>query len=273
MRAHQKLGLRLAFLLLLGSAAQANTLIVNTNCAASPVPGPVTGQQVTYVDQNGNQCVSLGTLSAPQLLTTASANFTVPAGITLLRGAMAAAGGGGGGVSAATATAAAGLPGVMLEFVMVATPGQVIAYTNGAAGTRGANTGGAGGDGGDTTFGTLTAKGGIHGLGSTSGNAAATTAPNAGANGTGPLGMLTGSAAVPTTSTFIVSQSATAFNGTAGASGTGGTGKGIWGSSTPGTNGSAVDCVGYGAGGSGAGSTTNTAGTGALGCPGAVMLW
>lgn len=264
----------LAFWLALISApAISNTNIVNTNCAASPVPGPVTGQQVTYVDQNGNQCVSLGTLSAPQLLTTASANFTVPAGVTLLHGAMTGAGGGGGGVSAATATAAAGLPGVMLEFIMIVTPGQVIAYTNGAAGTRGANTGGAGGVGGDSTFGTLTAKGGQLGLGSTSGNAAATTAPNAGANGTVPLAMLTGSVAVPTTSTFIISQSATAFNGTAGASGTGGTGKGIWGSSTPGTNGSAVDCVGYGAGGSGAGSTTNTAGTGALGCSGAIVLW
>lgn len=255
------------------SVAISNTNIVNTNCAASPIPGPVTGQQVTYVDQNGNQCVSLGTLSAPQLLTTSSANFTVPAGVTILHGAMAGAGGGGGGVSAAAATAAAGVPGVMLEFVMIVTPGQVIAYTNGSGGTRGANTGGAGGDGGDTTFGTLTAKGGTHGLGSTSGNAAATTAPNAGANGTGPLGMLTGSAAVPTTSTFIVSQSATAFNGTAGASGTGGTGKGIWGSSVAGTNGSATDCVGYGAPGSGAGSTSATAGTGALGCPGAIMLW
>src|SRR5690348_170230 len=90
------------------------------------------------------------------LLTAASGNYTVPTGVYLIQGAMTGAGGGGGGVSNAAATAGAGVPGVLLEFTMVVTPGQVIAYTNGTGGTAGSNAGGNGGTGGDTTFGTLT---------------------------------------------------------------------------------------------------------------------
>lgn len=225
---------------------------------------PMAYGQSIITQETGN------TLRTPQLLTSASGNFTVPSGVTLLRGTMTGAGGGGGGVSAATATGASGIPGVMLTFMMVVTPGQVIAYTNGAGGTRGANTGGNGGAGGDSTFGTLTAKGGLGGVGSTSGNASVT---NPTGSGSFSVAIITGSAAVPTTSTAIIAQSGTDLGGTGGSAGVGGTGRGIWGSSTPGTNGSATDCVGYGAAGSGAGSTTNTAGTGALGCPGAILLY
>ena len=227
------------------------------------LPSLAFGQSIT--PQPGDGTFNLPT---PQLLTSASGNFTVPSGVNRIRGIITGAGGGGGGVSAAAATGAAGIAGVMIEFVMVVTPGQVIAYTNGSGGSRGANTGTVGGTGGDTTFGTLTAKGGSPGAGSTSGNAAAT-----GSAGASVIGMITGSAAVPTTSTFIISQSATNYNGNAGATGTGGVARGIWGTSAAGTNGSASDCVGYGGGGSGAGSTSNTAGTGGLGCPGAILLW
>lgn len=38
--------------------AAAGSIIVNPNCAASPTPAPSSGQQVTYVDQNGNACTS-----------------------------------------------------------------------------------------------------------------------------------------------------------------------------------------------------------------------
>jgi hypothetical protein len=214
-----------------------------------------------------------GTLSAPVLLTDSN-NYTVPAGVTVLRGAMTGAGGGGGGVSAAAATASAGVPGIMLTFVMAVTPGQVIAYTNGAGGTRGPNTGVGGGTGGDTTFGTLTAKGGVQGSGSTSGNAAAQGGAGSAAVGSVALGMLTGSVAIPTATTFITGATNQFMNGLAGAAGVGGLGKGVWGTGgTPGTNGSATDATGYGAGGSGAGSTSNTAGTGGLGAPGAIVLY
>lgn len=232
------------------------------------LPGVVAAQTITPGITSG-----AGTLAAPVLLTDSS-NYTVPSGVFQLRGAMGAAGGGGGGAGAAAATGAAGLPGMMFTFVMVVTPGQVIAYTNGSGGTRGSSAGGNGGAGGDTTFGTLTAKGGQLGLGAATGNAAGGVSAANGTAGTVPQAMITGSAAVPTASTFIVSQSASSsFTGTAGSAGTGGQAKGIWGSSTPGTNGNATDCVGYNTGGSGAGSTINTAGTGALGCPGAILLW
>jgi hypothetical protein len=214
-----------------------------------------------------------GRLAAPVLLTAASGNYTVPAGVTVLEGVMTAAGGGGGGVSAAAATGAAGIPGVMFSFTMAVTPGQVIAFTNGAGGTRGAATGTAGGTGGDSTFGALTAKGGLGGTGSTSGNGA--TVAQAGTTGGLQLGMIIGSAAVPTAGIAITSTSMTAsMNGLAGAAGVGGQGKGIWSKGgTPGTNGSATDADGYGGGASGAGSTTNTAGTGGLGAPGAILLY
>jgi len=213
------------------------------------------------------------TLAAPVLLTSSSANYTVPAGVTLLRIAMTGAGGGGGGVSAAAATASAGLPGVMITGAMIVTPGQVIPYGCGAGGTRGPNTGTSGGVGGDTTFGPFTAKGGGPGGGSTSGNAAAQ--GQAGSTTIGQqLAMITGSVLVPTTAAFLTSQSGTNINGAAGAAGVGGLGRGIWGTGgTPGTNGSATDATGYGAGASGAGSTASTAGTGGLGAPGAILLY
>lgn len=252
--------------------------------AAAPVPPengglgtstPPTAGQIPVGQSNGtylptSPLAAPGTLTAPVFLTASSGNYTVPAGVTLLRGTMQGGGGGGGGVSAAAATGASGLPGLMNDFVLVVTPGQIIAYTNGAGGARGANTGTQGGTGGDTTFGPFTAKGGLGGNGSTSGNAAAA---NPIGTGNFTTGIITGSVAVPSATAAITSQSAVALGGSAGASGTGGIARGIWGTSTPGTNGPATDCVGYGTGGSGAGSTSNTAGAGALGCPGAIVLW
>lgn len=227
---------------------------------------PVYGQSTTPSSPPG-----AGTLSTPQFLDLVACpsppcNFTVPAGVTELRGVVSGAGGGGGGVSAATATATSGLPGILTSFVMTVTPGQVISYTIGTGGTAGANTGGNGGIGGQSLFGSLTTKGGNSGIGSTSGNAAA------GATATGTIN---GSILAPTTSFFITS-SVSSIPGVAGSAGTGGQGRGMWGlGGTPGTNGSATDCPAsnYGAGGSGAGSTTNTAGTGGVGCPGAILLW
>jgi len=223
------------------------------------------------VDSKGRVTgAAIVSLASPQLLTATSGSFTVPAGVTRLRGAMTGAGGGGGGVSAAAATAGNGLAGVLISFVMVVTPGQVIAYANGAGGARGANTGGTGGTGGDTTFGTLTAKGGLGGQGSTSGNAGIVVT---GATGAGFNTMVSGTSLIPTTSVFIIGV--TQMNtGLTGSAGTGAQGKGFWGNGgTPGTNGSAADSTGYGAGGSGAGSTASTAGTGGLGAPGAILLY
>lgn len=245
-----------------------------------PLPSPRNSSPVFLVDPSSGLPTGQ-TLSAPVKLDltscptiSAPCNYTVPPGVTLLRGVGGGAGGAGGGVSAAAATGAAGLPGVILNFVMVVTPGQIISYTIGVGGIRGTNTGGTGGIGGDTLFGGLTFKGGTGGLGSTSGNAVATNAPIQVAIAANSFAMTTGSILIPTATTFTTGMSGSvAYNGLAGATGVGGQGKGLWGSSTPGINGGAVDCVGYNAAGSGGGSTTNTAGGGAAGCGGVVLLY
>lgn len=108
------------------------------------------------------------------LTSLAGGNFTVPSGVTQLQVAMCGSGGGGGGVANAAATSAAGTTGIFITATMIVTPGQVIAWTIGAKGTGGTAGNNAGNPGNDTTFGSLTAKGGLGGAGSASGNAAAT---------------------------------------------------------------------------------------------------
>jgi hypothetical protein len=204
------------------------------------------------------------------LLTSASANFTVPAGVFVIGGATVGAAGGGGGVTSAAATAASGDAGVLVSWFMYVTPGQVIAYTNGTGGTAGANTGGQGGNGGDSTFGPITAKGGTGGVGSTSGNAAGTTTANT-------ILKINGSALIPTggvSGTFItatnfrggVAGQGSALGGPGSSSGWGAGGAG--GSSAAGGNG-----TGYGASGGGAGSNTTGAFIGGTGSPGATMVF
>src|SRR5262249_57167227 len=39
-----------------GSLGHAQQIIVNPNCAAGPLPKPASGQNVRFVDQNGNAC-------------------------------------------------------------------------------------------------------------------------------------------------------------------------------------------------------------------------
>jgi hypothetical protein len=204
------------------------------------------------------------------LLTASSANFTVPAGVFVIGGATVGGGAGGGGVTNAAATAASGDAGISVAWFMYVTPGQVIAYTNGAGGTAGANTGGQGGNGGDSTFGTITAKGGTGGLGSTSGNAAGSTTANT-------TSKLNGSALIPTagvSGVFPISLNLRA--GIAGqGSGVGGPGNSsIWGvgGASP-TNAAGNNATGYGASGSGAGSSSSGAFIGGTGSPGATMVF
>jgi hypothetical protein len=67
--------------------ASSGVIIINTNCGPSPSPAPATGQQVTYVDQNGNLCInsaggggSSATITAPlgQALAAASVSVVNP---------------------------------------------------------------------------------------------------------------------------------------------------------------------------------------------------
>ncbi|MBJ4955690.1 hypothetical protein JGF37_12370 [Salmonella enterica subsp. enterica serovar Goldcoast] len=199
---------------------------------------------------------------------TSSGNFTVPPGVTELWISGCAGGAGGGGSQTTSNVTVAGSGGgssggFVQRFKLAVTPGQVIPYTIGAAGTGGAAGGGIGGDGGNTTFGSyLTLLGG-------KGGAVGQTSSGSASGGIGGLG---------------------------GPAGSGG-GHGSWGGDSQDTNGggayggkggdcpfgaaggqvrgnvnpiAGMDAVGYGAGGSGAGGANgNGAHTGAKGGNGA----
>lgn len=198
-------------------------------------------------------------------LLTDSNNFTVPAGVTKLLIAMQAGGGGGGGVTAnVNVTAPGGASGEFKEFFIAVTPGQVIAYSNGAGGTGGAAGNNAGTNGSNAVFGSVTAIGGLGQAGSASGNTAA--------NNTGSAFAKSG--APPTATVQILSTSGN--NGLAGSAGAGGIGAGsTWGPPTNGTtNAGGTNATGYGAGGSGAGSTSTTSAlAGGNGSASAIQVW
>ena len=97
---------------------------------------------------------------------TASGSFTVPDGVTTIRGRLWAGGGGGGGSSANTIAGSGGGGGEFVEQSAAVTPGQVITITVGAGGAGGTAGGGNGGNGGASSIGTLmSAAGGGGGRG------------------------------------------------------------------------------------------------------------
>lgn len=111
-----------------------------------------------------------------------SGNYTVPANVYFLKYRVWGGGGGGGGVgSAGNGGAGAGGSGGYSEGVASVTPGQVIAYVNGAAGSGG-GAGGAGTAGGTSTFGTIAQA--------TGGTGGAPNTPSGGSGGAGGAGSL-----------------------------------------------------------------------------------
>ena len=110
-----------------------------------------------------------------ELYTSGSGNFTVPVGIFSITYSIVGGGGGGssgyqiGGVNnnydfSGLNGGAGGGAGRLLDQTLSVTPGDVIAYSVGAAGSNGGGPGVQGGtDGGTTTFGAFTATGGGRG--------------------------------------------------------------------------------------------------------------
>ena len=104
---------------------------------------------------------------------TSTTNWTVPAGVTIIRGRVWGAGGGGGGAANTTYAGTGGGGGEYVEQSAVVTPGQVIGITVGAGGAAGAAAGagtaaGNGGNGGASSIGTImSAAGGGGGGGAT----------------------------------------------------------------------------------------------------------
>ncbi|MCK3719950.1 hypothetical protein M8674_07500 [Escherichia coli] len=221
----------------------------------------------TPVLTSKNGLANLGLHETGFATLTSSGNFTVPEGVTELWISGCAGGAGGGSQTTSNVTVAGSgggsSGGFVQRFKLAVTPGQVIPYTIGAAGTGGAAGGGIGGDGGNTTFGSyLTLLGG-------KGGAVGQSASDSASGGIGGLGGPTGS----------------------------GGGHGSWGGDSQNTNGggayggkcgdcpfgsaggqvrgnvnpiAGMDAVGYGAGGGGAGgANVNGAHTGAKGGNGA----
>lgn len=200
------------------------------------------------------------------VLTSASANFTTGPNTTqiVIRGY---GGGGGGGGCSSTASQAAygggGGSGGYVEKQFTVLPSTAYAYTCGAAGTAGANTGGDGGAGGDSTFvvgaTTVTAKGGAGGKGMTAGTSLSAGAGGAGGavstNGDLNLGGVPGGTGIRFTGLL---------NSASGAGG------GYGGGAPVAPAGAGTDAVGNGAGGSGAGVVNGggaqIGGAGSAGC-------
>jgi hypothetical protein len=204
-----------------------------------------------------------------QLLTAASGNFTVPAGITRLNIAMTGGGGGTGGVASAAATTAGGSSGMALRLVMTVTPAQVIAFTCVAGGTGGSAGNNPGADGGVATFGPVTAVGGLGTVGSAAGNGAAPSGTT--------LSTYRGAAGfTPDPTTQWLTSTQTINVGQAGTAGVGGLG-GYSFFGKPGIgviNSAGTSATGYGAGASGAGLTAATgAVAGGNGGPPAILVW
>ena len=192
-----------------------------------------------------------GTSFAPQSIQTltGSGNFTVPALCYRLQVERWGGGGGGGGGASSNAGSGGGGGAYGLD-VLTVTPGQVIAYSCGAAGTAG-TTSADGGAGGATTFGTLGSVagggGGGHNISSAGSGGAQPTASLGIAGGQGLGTIITGSLYL---------------GGSGGSAPRGGLGGG-YAAGTAGSVGS-----GYGAGGGGGAN----GGAGGIGQAGAIVV-
>ena len=102
------------------------------------------------------------------IYTTSSGNFTIPAGVTVMRITVLGAGGGGGGSTTGSNGVGGGAGGMLIKSFTGLTPGATCAYSVGAGGSggaAGANNGSAGGDTSITVGGTTyTGSGGPGGI-------------------------------------------------------------------------------------------------------------
>jgi hypothetical protein len=228
---------------------------------------------IRVFDSNGNvKTLGLSTgrlIRAPQILTSGT-SYAPPVGCTAIEVECVAGGGGGGGCTSSASNGAAGAGGASGGFVSkyFANPPATCAYAIGAAGTAGANTGGTGGTGGDSTFTvsgtTITAKGGLGGVGMVFGTTVLTSAGGAGVISTN--GDLNGSG--------DPGDPGIRMSGTIGASGPGGSSQYGAGGAGRTTGGAGNVGVGPGSGGGG-GLVLNGSGAviGGAGTAGIIRIW
>lgn len=204
-----------------------------------------------------------GGLKTKTILTSGTAaTYTTPAGVSLLKVTVTGGGGGGGGVAntASQAAAAGGGGAGETRIAYITTPAATYTYTVGAVANGGAAGNNAGSVGNDSSFSTITAKGGGAGSGCPAGTV---TNAFAGGNGGGNTGATAGSGGDIALAGGTGGHGIRIGNAT-GASGVGGSS--FWGGGPPsnvnaagaGNNGTA-----YGSGGAGAlslGGGTNAGG-------------
>lgn len=264
----------------------------------------IRGQTTTFpaanaagiLTNNGSGTLTWATVtgtSQSQEYTTGSGNFSVPAGVSLVYVTGVGAGGAGGGTLSSATTGAggggAGEHGIAIPVIV--TPSSTVAYAVGAKGTG--TSGGAGSAGGDTTFGSLTFKGGSGGTGANSRASGAGGGTGGGAStssAVGPKGTLEavcsfgggagGAGGSGTGGNGLAGAASTFAGGLAGSaassqSGGGGGASTPWGQGGTGGNGGAngnnAAAGGYGAGGGGSGGKT-TALTGGDGIGGYLLI-
>lgn len=186
----------------------------------------------------------------------AGVSYTTGVLTTLLKIRMLGGGGGGGGTTTAAASAAAGgggAAGAYAEWWIQVLPNTAYTIAIGAAGTAGSAAGGTGGTGGNTTFQvgavTVTASGGLGGVGSAAGTAITTSLGGAGVASTN--GTINGTGAPGLDGTTFSGLIAAAGSGAANLYYGGGIGKNTAGAGVAGT--------GFGTGGAGGVVLNNSA--------------
>jgi len=191
--------------------------------------------------------------------------FTVPAGVTRLRGRVWGGGGGGGPTTANALGGSGGNGGGFAEGYFAVTPGQTITVTVGAAGTAGVAPSGVGGNGGTTSIGAF-----VSATGGQGGNYGSASYPGYTPNTVGTGG---GTAATLTISGSRGGQGGGPANGYGAIGGFGGSSP-MGGGNCPGTTGAANVGQSPGGGGSGGGGYTGSNCNGGLGAPGqAIIEW
>jgi hypothetical protein len=228
--------------------ANGATTIISGNIALYPgapfIPAKLGPGMVPGFSHAGS-CGPAGSLGG-----TGTTDWTVPAGIYLVR-SYGWSGGGGGGGAQTGAAASGGNGGGRFDGIYAVTPGQVISVVAGAGGTGGVNTGGTGTPGGISSFGTLaSAPGGLGGIGAVTGSAAMPPVPNAAPTGGTVLNLAgsQGSSGLPLSSYMGGSGGDAALGGSGGAYAT----TGAWLGTVPGGGGSGGGGNGANAGGGGA---------------------
>lgn len=217
---------------------------------------------LVYQKANGQALVgATGQTYSNFVLLIAGTTWNVPAGVSEVLAILQGAGGGGGGTGSTGSTAAGGgAPGATVTALVAVTPGGTVTYSIGAKGTGASAGNNPGNNGGNTTFGSITAKGGNGGGGSNNGTPGTAGA----APGFSPVFPTGGTAPI-----LAISNpgNAAANSSNSGAGGVTQFGSGGASRSSPGTGNAASTANSGAGGGGGAGSAfSNTGGNGADGC-------